>query len=117
MDLRNITTQLKDIYYKAIAYLQPYWEAIKPKILKIARPLYFPSDHPNRKTRWAINIGKVLGHLVFLLAVLILSVYTAYSDIFLLKPNLSRSLHLMLPPYSPLTTFSSDASIGKTVLA
>lgn len=76
MDLRNITTQLKDIYYKAIAYLQPYWEAIKPKILKIARPLYFPSDHPNRKTRWAINIGKVLGHLVFLLAVLILSVYT-----------------------------------------
>ncbi|MCQ2204462.1 MAG: transglycosylase domain-containing protein [Bacteroidales bacterium] len=59
----------------ALSAISARWAAVKPYVLKVAKPLYFPSDNPNPKKRWLINIGKVLGHIIFLTVLLIALVY------------------------------------------
>ena len=47
----------------------------KQRIIKILKLLYFPSDNSRWYFRWLINAGKVLGHCIFLISLLVLLVY------------------------------------------
>ncbi len=51
------------------------WQRVRPTIMPIVKTIYYPSNHPQRKFRWAINIGKIVAHLIFLLLLLITLVF------------------------------------------
>lgn len=51
------------------------WEEFKSSVMPIVRILYFPSDNKNKKMRWVINIGKIVCHVVVIVALFVTLVY------------------------------------------
>lgn len=67
--------KIRELLQKVKIKTKSVWIKIKPTAEPIIRALYFPSDNPQRKKRWLINIGKIVGHFIFLFLLLITLVY------------------------------------------